>query len=74
MKLVISFQAPPKIMMRISTKTTKQLQRDFEYVFSRIGCFDGMLSLQVKPDSKPYQVPPRCVVDVLQKPFKEELD
>ena len=29
---------------------------------------------QVKPDSKPYQVPPRCIACALQKPFKEELE
>ena len=32
-----------------------------------------MFSLQLKPDSKPYQVPPRHVAYALQKPFKEEL-
>ena len=30
--------------------------------------------LQLKPDSKPYQAPPRRVAYALQKPFKEELD
>ena len=33
---------------RMSVEITKQLQRDFEDIFSRIGCFDGMFSLQVK--------------------------
>ena len=33
-----------------------------------------MFSVQVKPDHKPYQVPPRCVAYALQKPFKEELE
>ena len=33
-----------------------------------------MFSLQVKPDSKPYQAPQRQVASVLQKPFKEELE
>ena len=28
----------------------------------------------LKPDSKPYQVPPRYVAYVLQKPFKEEMN
>ena len=37
-------------------------------------CFDGMFSLQVKPDSKPYQAPPRHILYVLQKPFQEELE
>ena len=30
--------------------------------------------MQLKPDSKPYQVPPRHVAYVLQKLFKEELN
>ena len=59
---------------KASIKITKQLQKKFEDVFVGIVCFDGMLSLQVKPDSKPYQAPPRHVVYVLQKPFKEELE
>ena len=42
-----------------SAEITQQLQRDFEDVFNRTGCFDGIFSLQLKPDSKPYQVPPR---------------
>ena len=38
------------------------------------GCFKGTFSLQLKPDSKPYQAPTRHVAYVLQKPFKEELE
>ena len=37
-------------------------------------CSEGTFSLQLKPDSKAYQVPPRCVTYVLQKPFKYKLD
>ena len=37
-------------------------------------CFEGTFSLHLKLDSKLYQAPPRCVVYVLQKPFKEELE
>ena len=59
---------------RASTEITKQLQRDFEDIFSGIGCFDGMCSLQIKPDSKPYQAPQRHVEYALQKPFNEELE
>ena len=55
------------------TEITKQLQREFEDVFTGIECFDGMFSLQVKPDSKPCQAPPWCIAYALQKPFKEEL-
>ena len=46
----------------------------FGNVFNGIGCFKGTFSLQLKPDSKPYQVPPRLVAHMLQKPFKEELE
>ena len=38
-------------------------------------CSEGTFSLQLKPDSKPYQVPPlRHVAYALQNPFKDELD
>ena len=40
--------------------------------FSGIRCFDSTFSLQLKPDSKPYQTPLRHVAYTLQKPFKEE--
>ena len=46
----------------------------FDNVFNGIGCFKGTFSLQLKPDSKPYQAPLRCVAYALQKPFKYELD
>ena len=46
----------------------------FDNIFNGIGCFKGTFSLQPKPDSKPYQAPPRCVAYALQKPFKDELD
>ena len=42
-------------------------------IFNGIGCFEGTFSLQLKPDSNPYQAPPKHVAYVLQKPFKEEL-
>ena len=42
--------------------------------FNGKGCFNGTFSLQVKPDSKPYQVPPRCIAYALQWPLKEELE
>ena len=33
-----------------------------------------MFSLQVKSDSKPYQVPPRCLAYALQTLLQEELE
>ena len=59
---------------KANTEITKQLQKEFQAVFTGIGCFDGTFSLQVKLDSKPYQVPPWNVAYALQKPFKEELE
>ena len=53
-----------------NTATTEE----FKDIFNSIGCFNGMFSLQLKPGSKPYQVPPRCVAYTLQKPFEEELE
>ena len=46
----------------------------FDNVFNGIGNFEGTFSLQLKPDSKPYQAPPRCVAYALQKPFEDEMD
>ena len=42
--------------------------------FNSIGCFKGTFSSQLKPDSKPHQVPPRCMVYALQNLFKEDLE
>ena len=40
-----------------NAETMQQILKDFEEVFNDIGYFDGTFSLQLKPDSKPYQVP-----------------
>ena len=53
---------------------TQQLQRDFKDVCNGIGCFDGTFSLEVRPNSKPYQAPLRNIAYALQKPLKEELE
>ena len=53
---------------------THQIQWDIKDEFTGIGCFDGMFSLQVKPDSKPYQASTRHVAYAMQKPFIEELE
>ena len=42
-----------------SAESTQQIHKDFDDVFNGIGCFEGTLSLQLKPDSKPYQAPLR---------------
>ena len=74
MRLSIFFQAKAQRVTKTSIKIIKQLQRGFEDLFSGIGCFDGMFSLQVKPDNKLYQEPPRHIAYALQKLFKEELE
>ena len=58
---------------RWSNDMTQNIHNKYANVFNGIGCFEGMFSVQLKPDSKPYQAPPRCMAYVLQKPFKEEL-
>ena len=53
---------------------TKRIHEKFGDMFNGIGCFKGTFSLQLKPNSKPYQVPPRCMAYALQKLFKKELE
>ena len=52
---------------------TQKIHNTYGNVFNGIECFEGMFSLQLKPDSKPYQASLRCMAYALQKPFKEEL-
>ena len=59
---------------RASRNITKQIQKEFEEVFTGIGCFQWTFSLQVKPEGKPYQAPLQPVPYTLQKQFKEELE
>ena len=59
---------------RKSSEMMQKIHNTFVDVFNGIGCFEGTFSLQLKPDSKPYQAPPRHVAYALQKPFKEELE
>ena len=58
---------------RKSIELMQKIHNVFD-VFIGIGCFKGTFSLQLKSDSKPYQVPLRHIPYVLQKPFKDELD
>ena len=43
---------------RKSSAMMQKIHDTFGNVFNGIGCFKGTFSLQLKPDSKPYQVPP----------------
>ena len=56
------------------SKLMQEIHNTFGDVFNGIGCFKGSFTLQLKSDSKQYQVPPRCVVYALKIPFKEELE
>ena len=69
------FLSSPNIEVdkRKSTELTQKIHTVFD-VFHGIGCFEDTFLLQLKPDSKPYQAPPRHVAYTLQKPFKDELD
>ena len=59
---------------RKSIKMTQILHEKYGDVFNGIGCLEGTFSLQLKPDSRPYQAPSRQIAYALQKPFKEELE
>ena len=59
---------------RKSRAMTQKIHETFGNLFNSIGCFKGTFSLQFKPDSKQYQVPPSHTAYALQKPFKEELE
>ena len=63
-----------EIDKRKSPKLTWNIHNVFDNDFNGIGYFEGTFLLQLKPDSKPYQVPPGCVAYALQKMFKDELD
>ena len=43
---------------RKSAESTQQIHKEFEDVLNSIGCFRGTFSLQLKTNSKLYQVPP----------------
>ena len=58
---------------RSSITMVQGIHTRFGDVFNGIRCFKGTFSLQLKPDSKPYQVPPGHGAYALQEPFKEGL-
>ena len=55
------FLSSPNIEVdkRKSIELTQKIHNMIDIVFNGIGCFKGAFSLQLKPDSKPYQVPLR---------------
>ena len=50
---------------RQSSEMTQKIHNRFDNIFNGIGCFEGTFSLQLKPNSKPYQAPPRHVTYAL---------
>ena len=56
------------MFQEIVVEKNQKIHDTFGDVFNGIGCFKGTFSLQLKPGSKPYQVPPRQVAYALQKP------
>ena len=54
--------------------STQQIHKDFDDIFNGNGCLKGPFSLQLKPDSKPYHAPQRCIVYTLQKQFQKEFE
>ena len=50
---------------RESDMMTERIHKTYGDIFNGIGCFKCTFSLQLKPDSKPYQVPPRHVAYAL---------
>ena len=46
---------------RKSSEMMQIIHNKFGDVFNGFGCFKGTFSLQLKPDSRPYQAPPRHV-------------
>ena len=46
---------------RESNAMTQKIHNAYSGIFTGIGCSKGTFSLQLKPNSKPYQVPPRCM-------------
>ena len=66
------FLSSPNIEVdkRKSIELTQKIYNVFDNVFNGIGYFEGTFSLKLKPDNKPYQVPSRCVANVLQNCLK----
>ena len=58
----------------VNAKITHLMHDELKNFLSGLGCSEDTFPLQVKENSKPYQVPLRCVAYVLKKPFKEELE
>ena len=55
----------------VHSETTLKMHDECSKVFTGIGCFKSTLSLQVRHDAKPYQVPLRHVIHSLLKPLKK---
>ena len=56
---------------RKSIKMTQIIHDKFGDVFNGTGCFKDTFSLQLIPDSRPYQAPPRHVAYALKNPSRK---
>ena len=56
---------------KASAELTQWLQRELKDGLKGIECSIGTFTLQVKPDSRPFQVPLRHIAYALQWPFKD---
>ena len=59
---------------RASEVLMNKIHIEFSHAFIGMGFFKGVVSLQVKDGSQPYQAPPKRVCFVLQAHLKEELE
>ena len=58
----------------VSAETALKMHDEYNGVFTGIGCFKATFPLWVKDNTKPYQVPLKCIAYVLQELFKKELE
>ena len=57
----------------VNGETTQKIYNEYRNVLTGIECFKGNFSLQVRDDTKPYQVLPRHVAYTLHEVFIKEL-
>ena len=70
------------VLIKVSQKQTTLLQVQVLKLLEiqvlkqqqSIGCFKGTLSVKVKDNAKPYQMPLRHIAYALQEPFRKELE
>ena len=61
-----------EVNMVANVKIAQMMHNGYSNIFTRMGCFKGMFSLQMKEDAKPYQLLSSYVAYALKEPFKKE--